>query len=760
LAADNLGSCIFKSLQLGEMASELPSALLTPAHNKARHRNETKYWDYKGDLQLTDVFKVAEFAKDVLAFHNTDGGLIVAGITNEYTVQGIPGSSILDTKQLKDKIRSYVGLNVDIFQNSIEVPDHKLLWLVFVRKYLGSPQAVLKNGPDDRSGRPMFVRGDYFYREADEVRRCINDGDIERVFRGFSSEHLNAYNYEVDDNYFRLLNPNYETFIGRRAIIDEVKQTLDSRHPVVALDGLGGVGKTAVAIQAVRELYQEKKYYFIVSLSAKSKVWLGYVQPRQATFASLHGLLLEMSDVFRDIPKTNDLAVLKRAVLSFMEGMDGLILIDNLEEVDDPGVLRFLSREIPDPVKVLITSRIDKNLGALTISVPAMTAQEAEDLLRSELDRLGCEIRAGEEKFFREILAVVGGVPLAIKWAAQIASDNQSLKDAAATLRGRGSGKQELLSFCFKTMYDALSDTAKDAARLIPYLGAEWNPMCLHILLDQPIDVVKMSIHEISDRGIIFAVDDNHRGGYSLLPLTKDFLSNKWNESESLRVKVEDRIADMLSSDRMDGVLFDWPIERRLKFLTEHAREKVKNGEYGKALKLARLAQTWITDAKLRFLEGKIRYEMGERAAGIAHMRQSIAPGSADLETDDILYFAQALLAHGDRAGESEASKAALLAVKKGAVLPDGLISRLIESSFNRRDHGALVDMLSTLEGGDILSAAFERIEPLLNDRQFAYAYEKGLARIIDKLCTSATLDENKKRYYAEKYGALRQKAV
>jgi hypothetical protein len=72
-----LGTCIIKSLRLGQMDSDLAGALLTAERNKVRHRTEDRYWDYKEELLLNDPYKTAEFAKDVLAFHNTDGGVII-----------------------------------------------------------------------------------------------------------------------------------------------------------------------------------------------------------------------------------------------------------------------------------------------------------------------------------------------------------------------------------------------------------------------------------------------------------------------------------------------------------------------------------------------------------------------------------------------------------------------------------------------------------------------------------------------------------
>jgi hypothetical protein len=239
----------------------LPGALLNPARNRALNRAESRYWDYKVELHLTDPYRIAEFAKDVLAFHNTEGGLIIVGIADSYAVLGVSENTILDASKLRDKIMRFAGPSVDVFQDSIEIIDHRYIWLIFVRKYVNAPQSVERDGPIGAGGRHVFRRGTYFYRDGDRVKYCESYGDIERVFRGLASERLSAYNYDIDEPYFRLLNPNWDKFVGRRGKINEVKQKLTLRHPVVALDGLGGVGKTALAVKVVKELYEEKGRY-------------------------------------------------------------------------------------------------------------------------------------------------------------------------------------------------------------------------------------------------------------------------------------------------------------------------------------------------------------------------------------------------------------------------------------------------------------------------------------------------------------------
>jgi hypothetical protein len=758
-----LNSCIIKSLQLGQMHPELPNSLLTTARNKARHRTENRYWDYKQEIHLGDNFQIAELAKDILAFHNTEGGAIIVGITNEYSAIGVPHSAILDTKHLQDKIRRFVGESVRVFQDAIEVSPGKFLWLIFIPKYAEAPQSMHADGPH-RLGRPVFTKGQFFYRDGDEVRLCKSEGDIERVFRGFSTEHLAAYNYEVDEPYFRLLNPNCEQFVGRRQKIDEVKTKLSLRHPIVALDGLGGVGKTALAIKAVRELYDEgNRYFFIVSVSAKSKIWLGHVQPKRAAFAGLHGLLAEIAMVFPDIQPTDDTSVLKDAIISLMRDCNGLLLIDNLEEIEDPGVFRFLSQEVPDPVKVLVTSRVAKDIGALTISVPAMDATDAEDLFGLELDRLGYASKHDDDQYRGQILHSAGGVPLAIKWAAQIASERRSLRDASSILRGTGSSKQELLSFCFATMFDSLSETAKSAAALIPYLDVEWRPESISIALKMPVLEVRAAIHELSDKGIIYRQRDDRPDDYAVLPLTRDFLFNKWNSTEcdTLRRSVEDRFEQNFSSD--EGFLYDWPHERRVAFLLRRSRQRIEEGKCAEALPLIKLAQSWASsgddpqsEAHLRFLEGKCLYTNGSRAAGIAHMRQALnSDYSASLTGSDLLFFADVLFMHGSSSAEKEASDAAMRGVETGGSLDAGLLQRLIACNIKRGDSKLIARLVSQLQDGALLRSAFDQIQTFLQDSRIAYAHEREWASGLERLLRLSTPEQITGGRYYEKFGNI-----
>jgi hypothetical protein len=444
-----------------------------------------------------------------------------------------------------------------------------------------------------------------------------------------------------------------------------------------------------------------------------------------------------------------------------MKGLDGLILIDNLEEIDDPGVLQFISDEIPAPVKVLVTSRIDKELGPRTIPIIAMSEAEAEDLLKFELERLRYPIDKGDEGYLRAVLKAAGGVPLAIKWAAQIASERRSLREASSVLRGAGSDKQAFLSFCFSTMFDALSEPAKDAARLIPHLDTEWKPLPISIALDLPVETVRAGMYELADKGIIFRHRDDRADDYGVLPLTKDFLFNKFHESP-LRRKVDERFSEMFSSDESEGFLLEWPEPRRVEFLTKHARGRTQKGAHMAALTLVRLARSWAPEGdkaeiQLRFLEGYNLYMTGNRAGGIAHMRQAIEmdDDNASLGGNDILLFSEALFSHGGSAGEREASEGVLTGIQRGALPTEAVVDSFMACSIKRGDNKLVASVVSSMHDGRTLSYVFDRIEPVLRDVKVAYAFEREWATALERLGHSMEIGSEKKQEYVERYGKI-----
>jgi len=746
-----LAGCVVQSLKLRELSPQLQGALLSSDSKRVLRHDETEYWDYKESLSLDTPQGVAAFVKDVLGFHNAQGGMLVIGVCDDFRVLGVARTRVLDTNRLHQKIRRFVGPDLFLFQDCLVLPNRRVLWLIFVPRREGPPVPVQANGPQTGPGRYLVARNDYYVRVGDEVRKCIDPADFERLFSGARATHMQAYAYEVDEPYFRLLAPHCQHFIGRTRLLLEVQEALlHTRHPIIALDGSGGVGKTALAIEVMRGLYDMKSHMFLVSNSAKSRVWHGYTSARQAGFSGFTEYLQELAKVLQ-VPPTLQVERLKADVIEAMSGCEGVLLVDNMEEIEDPELARFLSREVPAPVKVLVTSRVDKGLGALTLSVPEMQEDEARELLFYELERVGYSGYRSEGQALREILVATGRLPLALKWAAGVAVSYGSLKEASRRLRATDSSKREFLHFCFATMYETLTPLARQLAMLSRYLGEEWNLPTTCVALDQPESEVLRGFDELKSRGILAASASWE--GASMLPLTADFLTGKWNEDDGLRHRVNARLAEALGAEGEEGLLLNWPEERRVEVLQRRGSELLSS-DPERALRLVRLAQRWSNEAALSFLEGQCIFALGQREQGISLMRVALArlPERAGRDSEERFFLAQCLLSHGGRQGQREALDILQQTLPQAVGVTPERLRSFLQTALECREYRAIRYLLDKIRHPQYLHWMLQDLWPQLQEGgALVPGCGTSLVRALRLAGKSPDLPESARQLYAER---------
>jgi hypothetical protein len=672
-------------------------------------QDEGEYWDYKEQLEINDPRHKAELARDVLGFANGKGGALIFGVSKDYKVTGVSDSALPDTASIKERIQKYTGPDIHLFQTTIDISKPgRCLWVLFVCRRTGAPLPVRANGPEVRPGKLIIAKGEHYQRVGDQTKLCEDPNDLDRLYAGYSFQHLQAYTYDVDEAYYRLLAPHCEQFFGRSKIITEVASALESRHFIIALDGVGGVGKSAVAIELVRKLYDAEKYFPIISLSAKNKVWTTSTSSRQAGFSGFSELLSEAAKVLRlDLP--NDIDILKRKVIESLEGHPALLLIDNMEEIDDPAVLHFLSREVPEPVKVLVTSRIDRGLGGLAISVPEMQSEEARELLFFEFDHFGYNNYLSETTEIEELIEVTGRLPLALKWAASLAEQRGNLREVIRALRGKNTAKSEFLNFCFATMFDSLSPLAREVALLCPYLSSEWNTSTISIALDASMQEVSKAILELKDRGIVMASRTAEDEAHRLLPLTVDFLGNRWHQNQTLRERVKTNLSDAFASNDAEGLLFHWPKNKMIEFLEASARGKLAERGFEKADCLVQLALHHERDIpRLQFLRGRIEYEKGNKASGLAIMQNvrrshSHKSDGESLGLDQLAFLAEVQLEHGPREEWREALSLVRHCLESSNFVSPTLLQLSTECALELREYTTLSRLLKDLKTADMM---------------------------------------------------------
>lgn len=754
LSSRSLTASIIDSLNEGEMSPKFEELLLTSDKTQVRQKDETEYWDYKEDIDVANPIAVAKLAKLVLGFHNSKGGALIYGISNSYRVVGIYEHQILDSIRLIGILRKYIGPNVSLFQNRITCSlPNRYIWVIFIPKRKETPVHCYKNGPRDKKGNPLIKKDQYYIRINDEVTTCISPNDYVRLFSGVSFKHLNSYSYEVDDTYFRLLAPHHSQFVGRNHLLQQVQNALSptSRSYIIALEGVGGVGKSALAIEIVRKLYRAGNYQFVVSLSAKNRVWHMYNEARQAGFSGFTELLLEIAKVFDLESNNRNLEELVQDIYSIMEGNQGLLLIDNAEEINDPQVFTFL-KDIPNPVKILLTSRVGRYVGlpAESIFVTEMDKEEARSLLELELDRAGYYSYINEQKEIEEIIKVTGCLPLAIKWAASLATTYSSLKDVSRQLRSHNMSKEEFLNFCYSTMYEELSEIAQNVALLCPYLGDDWNIYNISIALSESEDNILDAISELENKGILSKTVSSSSESFSILPLTMDFLFNKWNENSTLKKDVQDRFADAIVSADRSGNPLCLPTEEKVSALYQKALEYEENSEFKKALRIVNLALQYAVEKKtsnnridtipLQFLQGKLFYLNHQKPKGIGIMKAALDNSSdgGKKYPEDQIFLAQAQF-NGAVKYESEAISRVINSINVSHTISEQLIYEFCNRVLKQQDYKRLEKLMLRTQSPKYAYWIVKNVEDRLGDSQFIFNLGDSLVSIL-RLAASSEL--------------------
>ncbi|MGA7270957.1 MAG: NB-ARC domain-containing protein, partial [Acidimicrobiia bacterium] len=200
------------------------------------------------------------------------------------------------------------------------------------------------------------------------------------------------------------LPPIRKEWFGRHADIEAVSVLLDEAG-VVTLTGMGGVGKTSLALQVARSRLDRHAAVYFVDLSA---------------IRDQRGLIEEVATTIG-----LDMAELQEgeaSVVRALRSRDLLLLLDNCEQVIESAAA-FVDRVASSspPVKILATSR--GTLGIEGERVHRVDPLPEEDSIRLFLDRANKarpELVIDEELRgrIREICRHLDGLPLAVELAA------------------------------------------------------------------------------------------------------------------------------------------------------------------------------------------------------------------------------------------------------------------------------------------------------------------------------------------------------
>jgi tetratricopeptide (TPR) repeat protein len=528
---------------------ELMSHFIDLESGQVNHKYESEYWDYKRDLpDFDDSDAVAELAADVLAFHNSRGGYIVFGITNDFVPLGVHAqlAAAVDSNRINQKLRKYIGTSFycrySILTDAVGGAK-KTFSALFIRPREGAAVPALCRAPGQK---PLFKEGEFFIRAGDSRKRAETTAEYNALYSHpepeaiVGSHELQRFSPRPG---VRLFMGDYKStgFFGeitRKPLIEQVMEDLlFGKWDIVLLRGVGGVGKTALGIEITRQLSEfSDKFGGIISLSAKSEKLTPFdredIRSQIISYDQFLYQILKDAEYEGDFPSSiPDKEMLVRRLL---HEKNILLFIDNFEtiEIKESRIAKFL-RELPAGTKTLVTSRhISPLLPALDRETPPLDVEEAKML--SIAEATAQRLDAGMlQRSLPDILDISGNVPLAIKW---IISCSKNASHLAQLIEDHRRGRPTLATlceFCFTFEYNLLTPDAKTVLALFPvFRGAAPTAKELAVASDLDLETVQSVLDELVNFSLVIRDHSTARDEdvYRMLRLTAMYAAAKLKE--------------------------------------------------------------------------------------------------------------------------------------------------------------------------------------------------------------------------------------
>lgn len=329
--------------------------------------------------------------------------------------------------------------------------------------------------------------------------------------------------------------PSRREFIGREKEMQEILKILSSpRHSLLSIVGMGGIGKTTLAIEVghycLSSNYTKLDMPFeaIAWISAEGrpeqKLWFNEVLDtiaRVLGYLAITGLSQEQK-----ILEIDQLLRTHRV----------LIVIDSFETIEDAELVKWIQLHVPEPSKTIITHRYNKIRKAYDIRLEGLEASEALELIHKYIRHFKwSSAKDTHDEQWQGLVQVTESNPGIIEMAlGYIKRGKFSLAEVVKNLYTVSRSVDDLFRYLFARFWEeVLSEDAKHALLVLPFfadlvskeaLGATAGLMEYH--LDFSLELlVELALLEVNSEQIMA---DLH---YSIHPLTRAFAHSKLCEA-------------------------------------------------------------------------------------------------------------------------------------------------------------------------------------------------------------------------------------
>ena len=368
---------------------------------------------------------------------------------------------------------------------------------------------------------------------ADQPLHLINSATMERdaiVRYTKQIEGLTSSSREREKTSVLANLPRRPYFVGREEELRSIFESLqpNSRTFIIGIEGIGGVGKSALAIEVSHRCVEEELFESVIWISSKESILtLHGIEPIIPEAKSLSDILITIGTSLGN-PTIGNLSIqdqIKRAY-NLLARSTTLLVLDNFESLsrnEQHDILDFLRRS-PITLKVIVTSRERVTEGQI-IRLQGLSFDESNALLEWDAQQKNIQLTRNQNKY---LVDLTGGLPLALLWVqGQIAVLGYSVTQVLDKLSL--DADIPILQYCFNHSWNLLRHSNEKKLLFILALHPEAvsRDALKEIAGIDDEDIFESAVSDLLQLTLI--EHEPGRDYFSILPLTRRYIRSQFS---------------------------------------------------------------------------------------------------------------------------------------------------------------------------------------------------------------------------------------
>ncbi|MDX1615835.1 MAG: NB-ARC domain-containing protein [Candidatus Promineifilaceae bacterium] len=325
--------------------------------------------------------------------------------------------------------------------------------------------------------------------------------------------------------------PSYTLLVGIAAARQKLLRLLSEASAPwqVAVWGLGGIGKTALADAVCRDLCGAFIYEGIVWFRAAGQTLSGKPLNDREVYEAL---LNHMADTLWPEAAGGQTPAQRAArAARLLRERPYLLVVDNLETTENTSYLLEQTSDLVKPSKIVLTTRARPTIvdQAYFLPLHSLSQADAVTLMRHQARTGGLtELANARESVLVSVYDAVGGNPLALKLVVSLAAV-MPLDQILEGLAGKRTGAiDNLYRHVFWHSWRALSPEAQTLLQAMPLIGqAGALPEQMQAISQLPDDSFWNALTELVSRSLLEVHGSVETRRYGIHRLTEAFLHSE-----------------------------------------------------------------------------------------------------------------------------------------------------------------------------------------------------------------------------------------